>query len=197
VRCRRSHDPPEHPSLRTHQCSGQHRLPTAASTRVQYVRADWTQRCRHLPDLASNHRPTANYISLLRKKLNALYPSTTFAFLPADINSQILISACRPDRHSDFGPDVTADNKYATALLQKVRAIPGAVDVRIQQALDYPQLNVDVDRSKAQLVGLTQSDVASNLLVSLSGSFQTSPSFWMDPVTGTQYKSLRRRRSID
>jgi multidrug efflux pump subunit AcrB len=61
------------------------------------------------------------------------------------------------------------------------------VDARIQQAFDYPQLNVDVDRSNAQLQGLTQSDVASNLLVSLSGSFQTSPSFWMDPATGTQY----------
>jgi multidrug efflux pump subunit AcrB len=138
--------------------------------------------------LSSKHQPTANYVSQLRKKLNALYPSTTFAFLPADINSQILnFGAPSPIDIQVSGPHVDADRKYANALLQKVRAIPGAVDVRIQQAFDYPQLNVDVDRSNAQLQGLTQSDVASNLLVSLSGSFQTSPAFWMDPATGTQY----------
>ena len=61
------------------------------------------------------------------------------------------------------------------------------MDLRIQQAGDYPQFNVDVDRSKAQLLGLTEQAVASNLLVSLSGSFQTSPSFWIDPKSGTQY----------
>jgi multidrug efflux pump subunit AcrB len=138
--------------------------------------------------LASNHKPTADYVSLLRKRLNSLYPSTTFAFLPADINSQILnFGLPSPIDIQVSGPNVDADRRYANLLLQKVRAIPGAVDVRIQQAFDYPQLNVDVDRSNAQLQGLTQSDVASNLLVSLSGSFQTSPSFWMDPATGTQY----------
>jgi multidrug efflux pump subunit AcrB len=138
--------------------------------------------------LGSNHHPTANYVSLLRQKLNALYPSTTFAFLPADINSQILnFGLPSPLDIQISGPNVDANRIYANALLQKVRAIPGAVDMRIQQAFDYPQLNVDVDRSKARLVGLTQNDVASNLLVSLSGSFQTSPSFWMDPNTGTQY----------
>jgi multidrug efflux pump subunit AcrB len=138
--------------------------------------------------LGSKHHPTANYVSMLRHKLNALYPSTTFAFLPADINSQILnFGLPSPLDIQISGPNVAADRQYADALLQEVRAIPGAVDVRIQQAFDYPQLNVDVDRSKARLVGLTQNDVASNLLVSLSGSFQTSPSFWMDPNTGTQY----------
>jgi multidrug efflux pump subunit AcrB len=138
--------------------------------------------------LSSNHHPTASYVSTLRRKLNALYPSTTFAFLPADISSQILnFGLPSPIDIQISGPNADADRKYADLLLQKVRTIPGAVDVRVQQASDYPQLDVDVDRSKAQLVGLTQSDVASNLLVSLSGSFQTSPSFWMDPKTGTQY----------
>jgi multidrug efflux pump subunit AcrB len=138
--------------------------------------------------LAPNHGPTASYVGLLRKKLNSLYPSTTFAFLPADINSQILnFGLPSPIDIQVSGPNVDANRRYADALLQKVRAIPGAVDARIQQAFDYPQLNVDVDRSNAQLQGLTQGDVASNLLVSLSGSFQTSPSFWMDPATGTQY----------
>jgi multidrug efflux pump subunit AcrB len=138
--------------------------------------------------LSSNHQPTAKYVNLLRHELNAAYPSTTFAFLPADISSQILnFGAPSPIDIQVSGPHLDADRKYANALLQKIRAIPGAADVRIQQAFDYPQLNVDVDRSNAQLQGLTQNDVASNLLVSLSGSFQTSPSFWMDPATGTQY----------
>jgi multidrug efflux pump subunit AcrB len=138
--------------------------------------------------LNSNHRPTANYVSLLRHRLNALYPSTTFAFLPADISSQILnFGVPSPIDIQISGPHVDANRAYANELLQKVRAIPGAVDVRIQQAFDYPQLNVEVDRSKARLQGVTQSDVASALLISLSGSFQTSPSFWMDPATGTQY----------
>src|SRR5208283_5018952 len=72
-------------------------------------------------------------------------------------------------------------------LLARLTAIPGAVDLHIQQSYDYPQINVDVDRSKALLLGLTQQNVASNMLVSLSGSFQTTPSFWIDPKTGTQY----------
>src|SRR5581483_5387045 len=86
------------------------------------------------------------------------------------------------------GFNVNGNRDYANALLQKLRGIPGAVDLRIQQAFDYPQINVDVDRSKAEQLGLTQSNVASNMLVSLSGSFQTSPSFWIDPKTGTQYQ---------
>jgi len=73
-------------------------------------------------------------------------------------------------------------------LLQKLRTVPGAVDLRIQQPDDYPQIDVRVDRTKAQLLGLTERDVATNMLVSLSGSFQTAPSFWIDPRTGTQYQ---------
>ena len=72
-------------------------------------------------------------------------------------------------------------------LLRKLTVSPGAVDLHIQQPYDYPQINVDVDRSKAPLLGLTEQNVASNMLVSLSGSFQTTPSFWIDPKTGTQY----------
>ena len=86
------------------------------------------------------------------------------------------------------GFDVEANRAYANAFLQRMHRIPGVVDLRIQQAFDYPTLNVDVDRSKAALLGLTETDVASDLLVSLSGSFQTTLSFWIDPKTGTQYK---------
>ena len=138
--------------------------------------------------LAEHHRPTADYVRGLRLKLAETYPSTTFAFLPADIVSQILnFGLPSPLDIQITGFNVPGNRDYANALLQKMRAIPGAVDLRIQQAFDYPQLNVDVDRSKAELLGLTQQNVASNMLVSLSGSFQTNPSFWIDPKTGTQY----------
>jgi len=138
--------------------------------------------------LAEHHRPTAEYVRQLRLKLAETYPSTAFAFLPADIVSQILnFGLPSPIDIQITGFNVNGNRDYANALLQKMRAIPGAVDLRIQQAFDYPQINVDVDRSKAELLGLTQQNVASNMLVSLSGSFQTNPSFWIDPKTGTQY----------
>jgi multidrug efflux pump subunit AcrB len=86
------------------------------------------------------------------------------------------------------GSNTQANREFANNLLQKLRAIPGAVDLHIHQAGDYPQFNVDVDRTKAQLVGLTEQSVAGNMLVSLSGSFQTAPSFWVDPNSGTQYQ---------
>ncbi|HZR36334.1 MAG TPA: efflux RND transporter permease subunit [Nevskia sp.] len=139
--------------------------------------------------LAEHHRPTAEYVRALRLKLAETYPSTAFAFLPADIVSQILnFGLPSPIDIQVTGFNVNGNRDYANALLQKLRGIPGAVDLRIQQAFDYPQINVDVDRSKAEQLGLTQSNVASNMLVSLSGSFQTSPSFWIDPKTGTQYQ---------
>ncbi|WP_029918663.1 efflux RND transporter permease subunit [Nevskia soli] len=138
--------------------------------------------------LKEGHHPTAGYVGDLRAKLAAAFPSTSFAFLPADIVSQILnFGLPSPLDIQVSGFNVNANRDYANALLNKLRTIPGAVDLRIQQAFDYPQINVDVDRSKAQLLGLTQQNVASNILVSLSGSFQTSPSFWIDPKSGTQY----------
>jgi len=85
------------------------------------------------------------------------------------------------------GINTDANRVVANELLEKFRQIPGAVDLRVQQAYDYPTLNIDVDRTKARLLGLTQQNVSSNILVSLSGSFQTTPSFWTDPKSGTQY----------
>jgi multidrug efflux pump subunit AcrB len=138
--------------------------------------------------LTADHHPTAGYVDALRVRLNREFPSTSFAFLPADIVSQILnFGLPSPIDVQISGFNVDANRQFADALLQKLRDVPGAVDLRIQQAFDYPSLQVDVDRSKAQLLGMTQRDVASNLLISLSGSFQTSPSFWIDPKSGTQY----------
>jgi multidrug efflux pump subunit AcrB len=138
--------------------------------------------------LTPDHHSTAGYEDALRKRLTREFPSTSFAFLPADIVSQILnFGLPSPIDVQISGFNVEGNAKFADALLQKLRQIPGAVDMRIQQAFDYPSLQVDVDRSKAELLNMTQHDVASNLLISLSGSFQTSPSFWIDPKTGTQY----------
>jgi multidrug efflux pump subunit AcrB len=135
-----------------------------------------------------HHRPVAQYTRDLRAKLTAIYPSTTFSFLPADIISQILnFGLPSPIDVQIVGFNVAANRDFADKLLQKLRAVPGVVDLRLQQSGDYPQFNVDVDRSKAQLFGLSEASVANNLLVSLSGSFQTSPSYWIDPKSGTQY----------
>jgi multidrug efflux pump subunit AcrB len=86
------------------------------------------------------------------------------------------------------GFNAAANREVANRLLERLRSVPGAVDLHIQQQGDYPQFNVDVDRGKAQLVGLTEQTVANDLLVSLSGSVQTAPSFWIDPKSGTQYQ---------
>jgi multidrug efflux pump subunit AcrB len=138
--------------------------------------------------LQENHQPTADYVRNLRKRLNSEFPSVSFAFLPADIVSQTLnFGLPSPIDVQVVGMNVDANREYANSLLQKLRIIPGAVDLRIQQANDYPTLNIAVDRTKARQLGLTQQNVASNILVSLSGSFQTQPSFWTDPKTGTQY----------
>ncbi len=138
--------------------------------------------------LKADHRPTANYVRDLRRRLPAAFPSTTFMFLPADIVSQTLnFGLPSPIDVQVIGSNVEANHAFTNALFQKLRAIPGLVDLRVQQARDYPKIEVEVDRNKAQLVGLTEHDVAANMLVSLSGSVQTAPSFWIDPKTGTQY----------
>ncbi|HKT71658.1 MAG TPA: efflux RND transporter permease subunit [Steroidobacteraceae bacterium] len=138
--------------------------------------------------LKRDHRPTDRYVRELRSRLNASFPSTSFAFLPADIVSQTLnFGLPSPIDIQIVGMNLEANHEFANQLLPQLRTIPGAVDLRVQQALDYPTIHVDVNRTKARQLGLTQQNVASNLLVSLSGSFQTQPSFWNDPATGTSY----------
>jgi multidrug efflux pump subunit AcrB len=140
-------------------------------------------------NLTEDHTPTIQFVRALRKKLNATYPSTQFSFLPADMIGQILnFGLPAPIDIQITGFNVQANHEFANVLLQKLHSVAGAVDLHIHQTGDYPQFNVDVDRTKAQLVGLTEQSVAGNMLVSLSGSFQTSPSFWVDPSSGTQYQ---------
>ena len=138
--------------------------------------------------LKEGHRPSIDYVKALRKELNADLPGVTFAFLPADIVSQILnFGLPAPIDVQVIGFNAQNNRGYANALFNKIRQVPGVVDAHIQQAYDYPMLKVNVDRSRAQEMGLTQKDVASNMLVSLSGSFQTSPTFWLNPKNGVQY----------
>jgi len=138
--------------------------------------------------LRGEHRPTVDYVRALRAQLHEQFPSTTFSFLPSDIASQILnFGLPSPFDVQVVGFNVPANREFANALLARLRTIPGAVDLRVQQAFDYPELRVTVDRTNAAQLGFTQQDVASNLLISLSGSQQTAPSFWIDPRTGIEY----------
>ncbi|MGO9650354.1 Acriflavin resistance protein [Candidatus Sulfotelmatobacter sp. SbA7] len=141
-----------------------------------------------LVSLNKGHRPTEQYIHDLRLRLPREFPGVTFSFLPADIVSQILnFGLPAPIDVQIAGYNVAGNREFAGRLLTRLRQIPGIVDLHIQQPFDQPYLNIDVDRTKAQQVGFTQRDVANNLLISLSGSFQTTPEFWLDPKTGVSY----------
>jgi CzcA family heavy metal efflux pump len=148
--------------------------------------------------LSTDHHPTADYVRTLRDTLKHDMPSIQFAFLPADIVSQILnFGLPSPIDVQVVGHDAKANQHYADILLQKIRAVPGVVDSRIQQATNAPELRVNVDRTRAQELGLTQRDIASSLLISLSGSFQTSPTFWVDPKNGVSYNIVTQTPQYD
>src|ERR1700730_9556773 len=141
-----------------------------------------------LISLKPNHAPTDDYIKTMRVKLPQQFPGTTFAFLPADIVSQVLnFRVNAPIDLQVAGRDLAADRKYANSLLAKVRAIPGIADARIQQAFQQPTLDVNVDRSLTSLVGLTEKDVATAMLTTLSGSSQSAPTYWLNPTNGVSY----------
>jgi multidrug efflux pump subunit AcrB len=138
--------------------------------------------------LSPKHHPTAQYVSALRLGLAKQFPGVMFAFLPSDMMSQILnFGLPAPLDIQVIGNNIEGDRIWADHLLQKVRYVPGAVDLRIEQPFDDPFLHLRVERTKAQELGLTAHDVAQNLLVSLSGSSQTAPTFWVDPSTGVSY----------
>ena len=141
-----------------------------------------------LISLKEDHGPTAAYIKQLRTILPQKFPEATFSFLPADIVSQILNFGLPAAMNVQvIGNDQAANYAYATDLLKRIRTVPGIADLRIQQVFNYPQLNVDVDRTLAGEVGLTQRDVANSLLVTLSGSAQVHPNFWLNPQNGVSY----------
>ncbi len=138
--------------------------------------------------LTADHHPTEPYVERLRSILTREYPGVTFYVLPVDIVTQILnFGLSSPIDIQIVGPDLPANRALAERILDEVRYVPGAADARIQQPFDYPKMTVNVDRTRAQSVGLTQQNVAQSILVALSGSFQTSPSFYLDPRNGVSY----------
>ena len=141
-----------------------------------------------LVTLSAKHHPTAQYVSALRLSLAKEFPGVMLAFLPSDMVSQILnFGLPAPIDIQVIGNDLEDNRVWADQVLQKVRYVPGTTDLRIQQPFDNPYLHLRVERTKAQQLGFTAHDVAQNLLVSLSGSFQTSPTFWVDPRNGVSY----------
>ncbi len=138
--------------------------------------------------LIKDHRPTDEYVEDLRKKLPQEFPGVTFYTLPVDMTTQILnFGLPAPIDVQVIGQNQVADRDFAEKLMEEIKYVPGTADLRIQQPFNEPRLFVDVDRSRAQDIGLTQRDVAGSLLVALSGSFQTSPTFWLNPKNGVSY----------
>ena len=141
-----------------------------------------------LISLKEDHEPTADYIKRLRTVLPQKFPGATLSFLPADIVSQILnFGLPAPIDVQVIGNNQKANYAYATDLLKRIRTVPGIADLRIQQVFNYPQINVEVDRTLAGEVGLTQRDTANSLLVTLSGSGQVQPNFWLNTQNGVSY----------
>jgi multidrug efflux pump subunit AcrB len=138
--------------------------------------------------LKDGHRPTEDYVLALRQELPRAFPGLTFAFLPADIVSQSLnFGAPAPIDLQVRGADVNANFAYAGKLLGRIRRIPGVADARIQQSISNPTFNIDVDRTRAQYVGLTERDVTNSLVVNLAGSAQVAPTYFLNPDNGVSY----------
>ena len=141
-----------------------------------------------LVTLTPKHHPTADYVNQLRVTLAKQFPGVTFAFLPADIVTQILnFGLPAPIDIQVIGRDLEGDHAWANEVLREIKSVPGTADLRIQQPFNEPYLNLRIERTKAQELGFSARDIAQNLLVSLSGSFQTAPTFWVDPKTGVSY----------
>jgi CzcA family heavy metal efflux pump len=142
-----------------------------------------------LVQLSPEHKgSTWDYVRRLRKELPKQYPGVTFFFQPADMVNQVLnLGLPAPIDVQVAGRNVDGNFAVAQKLSKEIAQIPGAVDVRVQQVMDAPELRFDVDRIKAQQLGLSQRDVASDVLISLSSSGQTAPNFWVDPRNGVQY----------
>lgn len=138
--------------------------------------------------LKEGHAPTAGYVRALRAALPRAFPGSSFAFLPADIVSQILnFGAPAPIDVIVSGPDNEANEAYANAIMGRLAHVAGIADLRIQQPSNYPELQVNIDRARANRLGLTENDVTRALSVNLAGSLQIAPTFWLNPRNGVSY----------
>jgi multidrug efflux pump subunit AcrB len=141
-----------------------------------------------LISLNSPHRPSEEYKKLLRERLNEEFPGTIFYFQTADIVSQVLNFGLSAPIDVQI-LDSNFERSYAAGqkLLQKLKRIPGVVDAHITQVVDFPSLQIDVDRQRAAKLGVSQRDVANNMLTSLAGSSLVSPTYYLNPVNGVNY----------
>ena len=136
-----------------------------------------------------HHHPTADYIRKLRQGLPREFPGVEFFFQPADIVTQILnFGLPAPIDIQLIGPDMQTNYDIAEQISNRVRLVPGTADVHVQQLLDLPTLHLDIQRTRIAQVGMQARDVAQSVLVSLSGSFQTTPNFWLNPANGVSYQ---------
>jgi CzcA family heavy metal efflux pump len=148
--------------------------------------------------LAEKHHPTDQYVEKLRSTLPEQFPGTLFYVLPADLVSQTLnFGLPAPVDIQIVGRDLDRNRAFADRLLEQVKYIPGATDLRIQQPFNEPTLFVDIDRTKAQEVGYSARDIAGSVLVALSGSFQTAPAFWLNPRSGVSYRVATQSPQYD
>jgi multidrug efflux pump subunit AcrB len=141
-----------------------------------------------LVSLGEKHRPTAEYMRSLREKLAEKFPGTTFYYLPTDIVSQILNFGLPAQIDVQFiGSELEKNRALAEQVMQQISHVSGTTDLRIQQPFNLPIWTINVDRTRAQQVGYSQRDVAGNVLTALSGSFQTSPTFYLNPQNQVSY----------
>jgi CzcA family heavy metal efflux pump len=139
-------------------------------------------------NLTEHHRPTDDYLHDLRLVLARQYPGVLFSVIPADIVTQILnFGLPSPIDIQVVGRNLEANRQFASTLAGRLAHVSGIVDLRVHQPFNQPVLHLDVDRAQAAATGLTQRDVANNLLISLSGSGQTTPTYWLNPETGVSY----------
>jgi multidrug efflux pump subunit AcrB len=151
-----------------------------------------------LVSLKEKHHPTANYVRELREKLPNEFPGVTFYFLPADIVTQILnFGLPAPIDIQIDGADIAGNQRVAEQMLNELRHVRGIADLRIQQQSDYPKFHINVDRTKALQAGYTERDVANSTLISLSGSFQVTPMFYLNPKNGVSYNLVTQTPQYD
>jgi CzcA family heavy metal efflux pump len=151
-----------------------------------------------LVSLKEKHHPTEEYVRRLREQLARQFPGTTFYFLPADIVTQTLnFGLPAPIDVQIDGADIAGNARVADKMLTELRHVRGITDLRIQQQADYPKFHVVVDRTKAAQGGFTERDVANSLLISLSGSFQVTPMFYLNPKNGVNYNLVTQTPQYD
>ncbi|MGB7134904.1 MAG: efflux RND transporter permease subunit, partial [Acidobacteriaceae bacterium] len=138
--------------------------------------------------LTEHHRPTEDYVAKLREQLPRRFPGVEFYTLPVDMVTQILnFGLPAPIDVQVVGPNLEANRLVADRLLNQIKYVPGTSGLRIQQPFDNPKLTIDANRSMAESANLQERDIAQSLLVASSGSFQTSPTFYLDPRNGVEY----------